>query len=369
MLLGRSGSGKTTCLKMINRLLHADRGEVRVDGISVTQWDASSCAGGSAMPSRMSACSRITQCAKTWRWFPSWSNGSREKSPRVWKKCWRWWDCRRRSSRTVIRISFPAGSGSASDLARALAAEPPILLMDEPFGALDPITRAELQMEFKKLQQKLAKTIVFVTHDVGEALLLGSRIGLMEEGRLRGVYSGEEFLALAGRVGEGVCGCIPGGATDVSTVKGFPSLNFLFTHKREVATLTAEHLWLVGISMLLAIAIGVPLGILLTRRPRWKALVLGKHEHRPNHSQPGAIRAAAAAAVAGRARRSIGDRRSGALRAASHRSQHLRWHCGHQRAGPGSGGCDGPYVRPTSVACRTAAGAAGDACPEFAWPR
>ena len=79
-------------------------------------------------------------------------------------------------------------------LARALAAEPPILLMDEPFGALDPITRAELQMEFKKLQQRLGKTIVFVTHDVGEALLLGSRIGMMEEGRLRGIYSGDEFL-------------------------------------------------------------------------------------------------------------------------------------------------------------------------------
>ena len=66
--------------------------------------------------------------------------------------------------------------------------------MDEPFGALDPITRAELQVEFKKLQQKLAKTIVFVTHDVGEALLLGSRIGLMESGKLRGIYSSEEFM-------------------------------------------------------------------------------------------------------------------------------------------------------------------------------
>jgi osmoprotectant transport system ATP-binding protein len=79
-------------------------------------------------------------------------------------------------------------------LARALAAEPPILLMDEPFGALDPITRAELQMEFKRLQEKLGKTIVFVTHDVGEALLLGSRIALLENGKLRGVFRPDEFL-------------------------------------------------------------------------------------------------------------------------------------------------------------------------------
>jgi osmoprotectant transport system ATP-binding protein len=79
-------------------------------------------------------------------------------------------------------------------LARALAADPPILLMDEPFGALDPVTRAEIQMEFKRLQEKLGKTIVFVTHDVGEALLLGSRISLMENGKLRGVYRPDEFL-------------------------------------------------------------------------------------------------------------------------------------------------------------------------------
>ncbi len=67
--------------------------------------------------------------------------------------------------------------------------------MDEPFGALDPITRAELQMEFKKLQQQMGKTVVFVTHDVGEALLLGSRIGLMEGGSLHGIYTPDEFLS------------------------------------------------------------------------------------------------------------------------------------------------------------------------------
>jgi osmoprotectant transport system ATP-binding protein len=79
-------------------------------------------------------------------------------------------------------------------LGRALAVDPPILLMDEPFGALDPLTRADVQREFKSLQQRLNKTVVFVTHDVREAMLLGSRIAVMDSGRLLGVYSRADFL-------------------------------------------------------------------------------------------------------------------------------------------------------------------------------
>jgi osmoprotectant transport system ATP-binding protein len=79
-------------------------------------------------------------------------------------------------------------------VARALAADPPILLMDEPFGALDPITRADLQKEFRALAERLHKTIVFVTHDVREALFLGTRIALLDHGRLVGVYAPAEFL-------------------------------------------------------------------------------------------------------------------------------------------------------------------------------
>ena len=79
-------------------------------------------------------------------------------------------------------------------LARALAADPPILLMDEPFGALDPVTRADIQREFKALQQRMHKTVVFVTHDVREAMFLGNRIAVLEKGALQGVYSPTEFL-------------------------------------------------------------------------------------------------------------------------------------------------------------------------------
>jgi osmoprotectant transport system ATP-binding protein len=80
-------------------------------------------------------------------------------------------------------------------VARALAADPPILLMDEPFGALDPITRAELQREFLQLQKRLRKTVVFVTHDLREALLLGTRIALMEAGRVVTLQTPDQFLA------------------------------------------------------------------------------------------------------------------------------------------------------------------------------
>jgi len=82
-------------------------------------------------------------------------------------------------------------------VARALAADPPILLMDEPFGALDPVTRADLQREFHELAERLAKTIVLVTHDLREALVLGSRIVLMDKGRVVADASAESFPSLA----------------------------------------------------------------------------------------------------------------------------------------------------------------------------
>jgi osmoprotectant transport system ATP-binding protein len=80
-------------------------------------------------------------------------------------------------------------------VARALVADPPILLMDEPFGALDPLTRAELQREFLALQKKLGKTVLFVTHDVHEALFLGTKIALLDQGRLIFCIAPQEFLA------------------------------------------------------------------------------------------------------------------------------------------------------------------------------
>ena len=193
-LLGRSGSGKTTCLKMINRLLAPTQGEVRVDGIPVEQWDA------------IKLRRRIGYAIQDVGLFPHYT--VRQNVALVPKlEHWGRREIETRVSEVLDLVGLPGsefadryphqlsgGQRQRVGLARSLAADPPILLMDEPFGALDPITRAELQMEFKKLQQKLGKTVVFVTHDVGEALLLGNRIGLMESGSLRGVYTPDEFL-------------------------------------------------------------------------------------------------------------------------------------------------------------------------------
>ena len=193
MLLGRSGSGKTTCLKMINRLIQPTSGDILVNGKALAQWDI--------IRLRRSIGYAIQDVGL----FPHYS--VRENVGLIPKL--EGWKRERVKARveevlTLVGLSpeefgdrYPnqlsGGQRQRVGLARALAAEPPILLMDEPFGALDPITRAEIQIEFQKLQRALKKTVVFVTHDIGEALMLGDRIGLMESGRLRGVYTANEF--------------------------------------------------------------------------------------------------------------------------------------------------------------------------------
>jgi osmoprotectant transport system ATP-binding protein len=93
-------------------------------------------------------------------------------------------------------------------VARALAADPPVLLLDEPFGALDPITRSELQHEFRELHRRLGKTMIFVTHDIREAFLLGTRIGLMQEGRMVALVTPDEFLNLDHAEARAFAGCL-----------------------------------------------------------------------------------------------------------------------------------------------------------------
>jgi len=194
MLLGRSGSGKTTCLKLINRLLVPTSGDVLVQNKRSQDWNPIQLRRGIGY---------AIQDVGLFPHYTVWENVSLVPKLQKWEQP-RVGD---RVEKVLQLVGLPArdfrnryphqlsgGQRQRVGLARALAADPPILLMDEPFGALDPITRAGIQMEFKKLQQELAKTIVFVTHDVGEALILGDRIALMEEGRLRCVLEPRELL-------------------------------------------------------------------------------------------------------------------------------------------------------------------------------
>jgi osmoprotectant transport system ATP-binding protein len=194
ILLGRSGSGKTTSLKLINRLLEPSEGEILIEGRPQSQWDL--------IRLRRS----IGYVIQDVGLFPHWTV---ERNVALVPRLEGWPDARvrERVGQMLALVGLDAaefaqrfphelsgGQRQRVGVARALAADPPILLMDEPFGALDPITRAELQREFRGLAARLGKTIAFVTHDLREALLLGTRIALLAAGRLAGVYSPQEFL-------------------------------------------------------------------------------------------------------------------------------------------------------------------------------
>lgn len=184
VLLGRSGSGKTTTLKLVNHLLTPTDGNVLVEGKSTHQWD---------LIQLRRQTGYVIQDVGLFPHFTVEQNIALVPKLQQWN--------RDRIQERVYQLlhlvnldpaqfahryphELSGGQRQRVGVARSLAADPPLLLMDEPFGSLDPITRLELQREFRRLQQQLGKTIIFVTHDIQEAFLLASRIGLMEYGKL-----------------------------------------------------------------------------------------------------------------------------------------------------------------------------------------
>ena len=183
-LVGRSGSGKTTLLRLVNRMLQPDAGDVRVAGRSVTGWEET-------------ALRRHTGYAiQDVGLFPHFTVAANiALVPRLLE-----WPEDRVAARidellalvgltpAEFRARWPdelsGGQRQRVGLARALAADPPVLLMDEPFGALDPITRAELHLAFRALQAKLPRSVLVVTHDLAEAFALASRVAVLHEGQL-----------------------------------------------------------------------------------------------------------------------------------------------------------------------------------------
>jgi osmoprotectant transport system ATP-binding protein len=182
VLVGPSGCGKTTTLKMINRLIEPTSGQILLDGTDVTTMDAVELRRG------------IGYVIQQVGLFPHWTVAENVATvPRLLH-----WNHRRVADRVEEMLALvgldPArfaqryprelsgGQRQRAGVARALAADPPVLLMDEPFGSIDPITRDRLQGEFLRLQRQLHKTVVFVTHDIDEAVRMGDRIALLAEG-------------------------------------------------------------------------------------------------------------------------------------------------------------------------------------------
>ncbi len=194
VLLGRSGSGKTTTMKLINNLLTPSSGEVIFMGKPTTQWN----------PIQLRR--KIGYVIQEIGLFPHFTV---EQNVGLVPKLEGWEGDRIKSRvRQLLELvnldpqhfakryphQLSGGQRQRVGVARALAADPPMLLMDEPFGALDPITRLELQREFGQLQQQLGKTVIFVTHGIQEAFVLASRIGLMQDGRLVELASPDDFM-------------------------------------------------------------------------------------------------------------------------------------------------------------------------------
>jgi osmoprotectant transport system ATP-binding protein len=183
-LVGASGAGKTTALKLVNRLLVPDSGEVRVQGRDTREWD----------PIRLRRA--VGYVIQDGGLFPHLTVADNVAVvPRLER-----WDDARVGARVrellgLIGLAHDEYAGRWPDelsggqrqrvgVARALAADPPVLLMDEPFGALDPVTRRQLQDEFRRIQARLRKTVLIVTHDIAEAIGLADRIGVLDAGRL-----------------------------------------------------------------------------------------------------------------------------------------------------------------------------------------
>jgi osmoprotectant transport system ATP-binding protein len=196
IFIGPSGSGKTTAMRLVNRMIELSGGDVRVDGVSVKDRSPAELRRG------------IGYAIQQIGLFPHQTVA--ENIATVPKLIG--WDDKRVKARTTELLEliglepdlakrYPAqlsgGQRQRVGVARALAADPPLLLMDEPFGAIDPITRGRLQEEFRRLQTDLGKTVIFVTHDIDEALKLGDHIAVLRPGGELAQFATAEELVRA----------------------------------------------------------------------------------------------------------------------------------------------------------------------------
>lgn len=196
-LVGRSGSGKTTLLRLVNRLIEPDTGSVAIDGRDSRAWDpielrrrTGYVIQDAGLFPHLTVGGNIALVPRLLQWTPAKITGRITEllalvglEPAVFRG--RWPD------------ELSGGERQRVGLARALAVDPPLLLMDEPFGALDPITRSELHAEFRRVQAALHRAVILVTHDMAEAFTLADRVAVLHEGRIIACDSRDRLLASA----------------------------------------------------------------------------------------------------------------------------------------------------------------------------
>ena len=220
VLLGRSGSGKTTALKMVNALLTPTSGRVVVEGRATADWDA------------IRLRRRIGYVIQEVGLFPHYTVSQNVGLvPRL--EGWSEDRINARVNELLERVGLPPGEYAARmprqlsggqrqrvGVARALAADPDLLLFDEPFGSLDPITRLELQSQFLQLRGTFGKTAMFVTHDIGEALKLGNRIAVLSNGRIETITTPDGFFQAEGPESRAFRACLEGAPAASKLVRG-----------------------------------------------------------------------------------------------------------------------------------------------------
>jgi osmoprotectant transport system ATP-binding protein len=193
-LVGPSGAGKTTAMKMVNRLIDISEGDIRIGGTSVRTMDVTALRRGIGYVIQQVGLFPHMSVADNVATVPRLLGWPRARIVPQVDELLHLVDLPPDDYRARFPSQLSGGERQRVGLARALAANPPVMLMDEPFGALDPITRARLQHELLRIQHELRKTIVFVTHDIDEAILLGDRIAILREGGVLAQYDTPEAL-------------------------------------------------------------------------------------------------------------------------------------------------------------------------------
>ena len=193
-LVGPSGAGKTTAMKLVNRLIDIDEGDITIGGRSVRAMNVTELRRGIGYVIQQVGLFPHMTVADNVATVPRLLRRPKGETARRVDELLDLVDLPAADYRERFPSQLSGGERQRVGLARALAANPPVMLMDEPFGAVDPITRARLQHELLRIQSELRKTIIFVTHDIDEAIMLGDRIAILREGGVLAQYDTPESI-------------------------------------------------------------------------------------------------------------------------------------------------------------------------------